>query len=84
MQCVSAVGTIILASLWNFANNQSSNTKALGILDELSYFLAPLGTDYIKAATEEVSIAIKVLADVAANVGTISAYLVAGLDAAGV
>ena len=44
----------------------------------------PLGTDYIKEATEGISIAVKILADVAGNAGAVVGYFIGGLAAAGV
>jgi hypothetical protein len=81
VQCIAAVGDITLSSLYNVANNANTNTKALSVLSELSYLLAPLGTSYVDESSDGISVGIKVVADIGANTGTVAAYVVAAIDA---
>ena len=70
VQTVSGIGSIVLGSLWNWANDQNTNSKAIGVMSGLSYVTAPLGTQVVGDASEGVSYIVKDVIDAVGNFGT--------------
>ena len=65
----SAVGATILGSIYNFQTGQSSDTKAAGILGNVSNIIAPFATKELAESSEGVSEVIKLCVDIAGNIG---------------
>ena len=70
VQTVSGIGSIVLGSLWNWANDQNTNSKAIGVMSGLSYVTAPRGTQVVGDASEGVSYIVKDVIDAVGNFGT--------------
>jgi len=65
----SAVGATITGSIYNFETHQSSNGKAAGILGNVSNIIAPFATKELTESTEGGSDVVKLIVDMAGNIG---------------
>lgn len=65
----SAVGTTITGSIYNFQTGKSSGNKAAGILANISNIIAPFATKELTESSEGLSDVIKLIVDMAGNVG---------------
>jgi hypothetical protein len=81
VQTGSGVASIVLSSLWNWANDQSGTSKAIGVLGEISYATGILGTNWVGDATDGGSYAVKTVGDALANTVTAGLYFANALDA---
>ncbi len=65
----AAIGSTILGSIYNWGTDTGSNAKAAGILGNISNIIAPFATKELAESTEGASAVIKLIVDVAGNIG---------------
>ncbi len=75
---------MIMASMWNWANDASATTEVGGILGAASYLGSPLLMKSVVDSTDGVSLGIKLLVDVVHNYGAALCYMVAFAEATGI